>query len=402
MHRGALSGRRILELADEKGVYCGKLFADMGAEVIKIERPGGDATRSFPPCLRRDPSQSLFFLAMNTSKKSITLDLTHEEGRGIFRRLAAGVDALIETTAPGALDAIDLGYAALRELQPRLVVTSITGFGQSGPRRDWKISDLVANALGGVAHVTGAAADPPVTLAGSQAYLMASTLAASSTMMALLHAARSGEGQHLDISIYESTLAFSHISGVGKWLDDGMIPRRMGTSLFASVPSGAYPSRDGQIYLMVNRPAHWQALADWIHDSSGEAAILDPLFSGPSAKRIPYRDMIDHFIVALTRRYTVQEAYREGQRRHLAMTPVHSPRSVVAEPQLAARDFFVPVDHGDLGTIRYPGAPYRHAATPWAITTPAPRAGQHNDEIYLGELEMTRQRLDELRGTEVI
>jgi len=402
MHRGALSGRRILELADEKGVYCGKLFADMGAEVIKVERPGGDATRSFPPFLRRDPSQSLFFLAMNTNKKSVTLDLGREEGRELFRRLVAQADALIETTTPGELDDVGLGYAVLSESRPKLVVTSITGFGQTGPRRDWKTSDLVANALGGVAHVTGAAEDPPVTLAGSQAYVMASTLAASSTLMALLHAARSGEGQRVDISIQESALAFSHISGVGKWLDDGMIPRRMGTGLFASVPSGAYPCRDGQIYLMVNRPAHWQALAEWIHDSSGEAAILDPLFSGPSANRIPYRDIIDHFIATLTRRYTVQEAYREGQRRHLAMTPVHPPRAVVAEPQLAARDFFVAVDHGDLGTIRYPGAPYRHAATPWAITTPAPQPGQHNDEIYASVLGLSLTEMVELRKSGTI
>jgi benzylsuccinate CoA-transferase BbsE subunit len=404
MTRKALSGRRVLELADEKGQYCGKLFADMGAEVVKIERPGGDPTRWVPPFWgdRAAADRSLAFLYMNTSKKSVTLDVMMPEGRGLFERLVQTADMVIETMAPGTLDGLGLGYAALEALQPRLVLTSITGFGQTGPRRDYKSSDLVANALGGVMHVTGEAEDPPVTLAGSQAHVMASTCAAASSMIALFHGNLTGRGQHIDISIQETTLAISHVTGVGKWLDDGMIPRRMGTGLFASVPSGAFPCVDGEIYLMINRPLHWQALAAWIHEVTGEAAVLEPMFEGPSANRIPYRDMIDHFISDLTRRYTVEEAYREGQSRHLAMTPINSPRAVVDDPQLAARGYFVEVEQPGNGKLRYPGAPYRHSKTPWAIANPAPTAGQHNREIYETELGISANQLNDLTDRRVI
>lgn len=379
-----MAGRRVLELADEKGVYCGKLLADMGADVLKIEPPGGDATRHIPPFWedRPDPDGSLFFLYMNTSKRGVTLNLTRHQGRELFKQLARTADIIIETFPPGRLDALGVGYDALKADHPALVFTSITGFGQTGPYRHFAAADIVANALGGVMSVTGAAEDPPVTLAGSQAHVMASTYAAVSSMMALHHATRSGTGQHVDISVEETTASVTHICGVGKWLDDHIVPKRMGTGLFASVPSGAYRCKDGLIYLMINRPLHWKALAEWIREVTGHDAVLDPLFDGPSANRHASRDLIDFYITELTSRYTVDEIYREGQRRHLAVTPVNTAAAVADDPHLAARQYFVEVAHTDRGTLKYPGAPYRHAATPWRISRPAPRIGEHNDEIY--------------------
>ena len=214
----ALSGRRVLELADEKGVYCGKLLADMGADVIKVEPPGGDATRNLPPFWedRPDPDGSLFFLYMNTSKRGVTLDITRPEGQDLFKQLARTADLIVETFPPGHLDALGLGYDTLKEDNPRLVFTSITGFGQTGPYREFASADIVASALGGAMYVTGEADDPPVTLAGSQAHVMASTYAAVSSMIALHHATRSGEGQHVDISVEETTASVTHICGVGK------------------------------------------------------------------------------------------------------------------------------------------------------------------------------------------
>ncbi len=394
---GALHGRRVLDLADESGAYCGKLLADMGADVIKIETPGGDATRRVPPFRSgaAHPDASLFFLYMNTSKRGVTLDLARPRGRELFRDLVRTADVVIETFAPGHLDQLGLGYAALARLNPRVVLTSITGFGQTGPRRSWKSSDLVASALGGSMGVIGEADDPPVRLAGEQAHVSASLCAASSSMIALLHGTRSGRGQHVDISIQEVVLAMTHITGVGKWLDDGIIPRRRGAGLFASVPSGTYPCRDGLVYLMINRPAHWQALARWIHDVTGNEEVLDPMFEGPSSKRIEYRELLDLFISELTQRFSVAEIYHEGQRRHIAFTPVHDASALIADPQLAAREFFVDVEHPSAGRTRTPGAPFRHARTPWRIARPAPRVGEHNAEIFGVELGVSE---DELRG----
>jgi crotonobetainyl-CoA:carnitine CoA-transferase CaiB-like acyl-CoA transferase len=386
IREGALRGRRVLELADETGVYCGKLLADMGADVLKIEPPGGDATRALPP-LHRD--QSLFFLYMNTSKRGLTLDLAQPEGQALFRRLVATADLVVETLPPGRLDALGVGEASLRAAHPRLVVTSITGFGQTGPYRDHRSCDLVAAALAGAMYVTGEADDPPVRLAGHQAGVTASACAAASSMIALFHASLTGTGQHVDVSLEEATVAATHICGVGKWLDDGIVPRRAGASLFASVPSGTYRCRDGLVYLMVNRPLHWQALARWVHEVTGNDAVLDPLFEGPSSRRQPYRDVLDGWIAELTAGFTVDEVYREGQRRHLAITPVNTAAAVAGDVHLAARDWFVALEHPAAGTLRYPGAPYRLSDTPWRLARPAPGVGEHNDEVYRGELGLS-------------
>jgi crotonobetainyl-CoA:carnitine CoA-transferase CaiB-like acyl-CoA transferase len=404
---GALAGRRVLELADAKGMYCGKLLADMGADVIKIERPGGDATRAIPPH-RLDPSapdtagdRSLFFLYMNTSKRGLTLDITRPAGRTLFARLARTADIVVETFAPDHLASLGLGYETLREARPGLVFTSITDFGQTGPHRHHAGSDLVAGARGGAMYVTGDPDDPPVALAGSQSYVMAATCAAAASLIALYRATLDGTGQHVDISVQETTVAVSHVCGVGKWLDDGIVPRRGGTGLFASVPSGAYPCRDGLVYLMVNRPLHWQALARWIHEVTGTAAVLDPLFDGPSSNRLPYRDLLDVYITDLTQRFTVDEIYREGQRRHLAFTPVNTASAVAADPHLAARGYFVDVDHGE-ATLSFPGAPYRHAATPWRISRRAPHAGEHTREILGGELGLAPAELARLEAEGIV
>jgi benzylsuccinate CoA-transferase BbsE subunit len=389
----ALHGRRVLELADEKGVYCGKLLADLGADVIKVEAPGGDATRDVPPFLGDRPGRdrSLFFLYMNTSKRGVTLDLARPEGREIFARLAATADVVLETFPPGRLESLGLGYAHLKAASPCLVLTSITGFGQTGPHRAYRSSDLVAAALGGAMYVTGEADDPPVRLSGYQACVTASTCAAAATLIALWHAAASGEGQQVDISLEEATVSATHICGIGKWLDDGIVPRRSGTSLFASVPSGTYRCRDGLVYLMVNRPLHWQALARWIHEVTGNDAVLDPLFEGPSSSRQAYRDILDGYVEELTARFTVGEVYHEGQRRHLAFTPVNDAAAVARDPHLAVRGYFVEAAHRDGTRLRYPGPPYRLAGTPWRIARPAPAAGEHNEEIYRGELGLSEK-----------
>jgi len=402
--QAALRGVRVLELADASGVYCGKLLADMGSDVVKIERPGGDSTREMPPFWGGEPhpERGLFFLYTNTSKRGVTLDITRPEGQELFKTLAQTAQLVVETFPPGRLDDLGLGYEALREANPGLVLTSITGFGQTGPYRSFSSSDLVANALGGAMYVTGEEDDPPVRLAGFQALITASTFAAVSSMIALHHSAASGEGQHVDISLEETTASVAHICGVGKWREDGMIPRRRGTGLFHSTPSGTYPCKDGLVYMTVNRPLHWKALAQWIHEVTGNREVLDPMFEGPASSRQPYRELLDLFISDLTSQLSADEAYHEGQRRHIAVTPVNNAASVARDPHLAARSYFVELDHPGAGRLRYPGAPYRNTETPWAIRGPAPGVGQHNQEIYGEELGLAAESLQALERDGII
>ncbi len=373
---GALSGRRVIEIASDRGAYCGKLFADLGADVIKLEPPGGDPARWLPPFRGgvADARSGLFFGYTSTGKRSIELDLDSDAGRERLRRLAAGADALIETLEPGELERRGLGWDALHALNPRLVLTSITGFGQTGPHRDYRSSDLIAAATGGAMYVIGDDADPPVRLAGRQAHMLASVCAAASTLIALRHVAGGGEGQHVDISTQETTLAASLICGVGKWREDGIIPKRIGTGLVASVPSGAFACKDGKVYLMVNRPAHWKALARWVNEVTGNQEVLDPMFDGPSSARLPYRELLDLFIGEMMSGMSVEQVYREGQRRHIALTPLNRAADIAVDRHLAAREYFVPLP-GDPDGLQVPGPPYRLSGTPWRLAGPPPEPG---------------------------
>jgi crotonobetainyl-CoA:carnitine CoA-transferase CaiB-like acyl-CoA transferase len=380
---GALAGIRVIEVVDAKAAYCGKLLADLGADVIKLEPPAGDGAR-------REPGS--FFLYANTNKRSVILDLDGRTGREGFRRLAAAADLVIETATTGEFEARGIGYEVLRELRPALVWTSITGFGRTGPQAGYASADIVTAALGGSMHVTGEPEDPPVVVAGSQAWIAASACAASASLIALHEARRSGQGQFVDVSALEVMAAVTHICGAAKYLEDGIVPRRFGSALFSSVPSGAYRCADGRlVYLMVNRPAHWKALASWVNEITGNVEVLDPMFEGPSSTRQPYRELLDLFLGELFLRLTAEDAYRDGQRRHLAITPVNGARDVVADAHLRTRRFFVTVQQADRSRVRMPGAPYRLSRTPWRITRRLPRPGEHTKRI-LASLPPTPRR----------
>lgn len=382
MDPGALAHLRVLDLTSSSAAYCGKLLADLGAEVIKVEPLGGDPGRNEAPHLRSSADNpSLPFLYANASKRSVMLDLKAESGRTSFRALSATSDLVLEAFPVGTLAALGLGYEDLTVDHPELVMTSLTGFGQTGPQSGFRSNDLVASALGGAMISIGDPEDPPVRLAGHQADVSTATLAAASSLIALAYRDRTGRGQHVDISSLEAIASITHIAGVGKWLEDGVIPKRVGTGLVASVPSGAYRCKDGLVYLMVNRPAHWETLARWIHERTGNDEVLLPEFHGPSSKRLPYRELLDVFIGDLTIQLTVAEMVREGQHRHIAVTPVQSATELLSDTHLLARKFFVAVDVGSDVVLQAPGVPYRLERTPCVVERSMPQVGQHDREF---------------------
>jgi crotonobetainyl-CoA:carnitine CoA-transferase CaiB-like acyl-CoA transferase len=375
---GALAHLRVLDLSSADAAYCGKLLADLGALVVKVEPPGGDPARVEAPLDRH--GRSLPFLYENAGKRSVEIDLDTLDGQARLRMLAQGADLLIESGPIGWLDERGVGWSTLSNLAPGLIMVSITGFGQDGPLARARSNDLIASALGGAMVSIGMPEDPPVRMVAHQSDVVSATLAAGSALIALRHRDRTGRGQHVDVSRLEAVAAITHIAGVGKWLEDGVVPRRVGTGLVASVPSGAYRCKDGFVYLMVNRPAHWQALAEWIHEVTGNEEVLMDHFKGPSSSRLPFRELLDLFIEELTTTLSVDEAYHEGQRRRIAFTPIHTAAGIAADPHLAARDFFVTVPDGSGGTLRVPGAPYRPARTPCRIRGGAPEP----DEFAVG------------------
>lgn len=400
MSLSALQGLRVLDLAGERGAFCGKLLADMGADVIKIEPPGGDHARSIGPFLQgtAHPQKSLSFWYNNTSKRGITLDIESDEGLEIFRSLARRADVMLEGFAPGYLKDLELDHEALVKVNPRLTVTSISSFGQTGPYKDYLSCDLVASALGGQMYVCGDVDTPPLNPCGEQAYLVASIFGAIGTLMALHHRHSSGRGQHVDISMHECLAGVLEHVNV-QYFYEGVVARRQG-SLHWDNAFRVFLCRDGSILLSLFR--EWDTVVEWL-DSEGMAGDLkDEKWRDPIAR---YRE-VEHVIAVLERwasEHTVGELMAQGQLMHLPWGAVNSLRSLRENPQLLERGFFVDVAHPEhRASFAYPGAPYRFSRTPWRVWRRAPLVGEHNQEILGGELGLSMAEIAELARKEIL
>ena len=385
--RTALEGLRILDLTSENGSFCGKLLADMGADVIKVEPPGGDRARTSGPFLNDVPNAeaSLSFWYNNTSKRGITLNLEHGEGQKVFRELARTADVVVEAFPPGYLKKLSLDYEALKELNPRLIMTSITSFGQTGPYRDYASCDLVALALGGQMYVSGDSDTPPLKAYGEQAYLIASLFGAIGTLMALYHRHLGGRGQLVDISMHECVAGMIEHVHV-RYLYEGVVARRQG-SLHWDNAFRVFPCKDGYIVLTLFQ--EWDTLVELL-DSEGMAADLkDERWCDHTVRS---REA-DHIIQVLGRwamRHTATELMDLGQLLRLPWAVVNSIKLVSHNPHLLERGFFVEVAHPEQGaSFCYPGAPYRFSRTPWRVWRRAPLIGEHNQEIFGRELGLS-------------
>ncbi|MDA1003708.1 MAG: CoA transferase, partial [Chloroflexi bacterium] len=376
----ALAGITVLDLTSEWGAYGTKLLADMGADVIKVEPPGGDPARAIGPFAHDvvDPERSLRFWHLNTSKRSVVIDLATEEGRAAFLALVARADLVIEDRGPGELAALGLGADALMRVHPALVVTSITPFGQSGPYAHYRASDLTVLAMGGLLGITGDADRPPVRPFGEQAYLVTSLYAAFASLAALHHARAGGEGQHVDVSAQACIATCSRLTG--NYIANGVIPHRQGPRDFFVYPADVFPCRDGDVLMITPTQDQWLRLVAWMASEGMGAEFADERFEAPLYRRDHYRELFAP-ISGWTRTHTTDEIFRGGQERHLPFGPVATIDQVAANAQLAAREFFVPIAHPELGeTFAYAGPPYLLSRTPWRARR-APMLGEHSAEV---------------------
>jgi len=366
---GALSGLRVLDLADQSGALAGRLLAGLGADVVLVEPAGGSPLRRIPPFFAGGPEgeRSLFFWFYAAGKRSLVLDPAGDTA--LLDRLAARADVLIETGPPG-------GTAELRAAHPRLVVASITPFGQAGSYRDWRSSDLVAQAMGGMLAVSGYADGPPLHSLGLQAYHQAGVLAATGVLAALLARDRSGRGQHVDVSLQAAVAAsLEHVPGL--FHQDGRIARRQGTlhwTRFFRVGS----CKDG--WVLHCTLGDWTSLIEWVKSDGFGADIDEPDMENPMHRQ-QQAERIFPVLDAWAANYTVAELYEGAQLRRIPYAAVRPPEALLSDPHLAARGFFVPIEHPGLQcTIPFPGAPFRIGATPWCISAP-PRLGEHRAAV---------------------
>jgi benzylsuccinate CoA-transferase BbsE subunit len=378
---GALAGIRVLDLCDEKGALAGKLLAGLGAEVVLVEPPGGSSMRAIPPFWQgaADAERSLFFWFYNAGKRSIRLDLTAPRDRDRLRGLAAAADVLVESEPPGRLAALGLGAATLRAANPRLVIASITPFGRSGPYRDWRASDTVAQAMGGMLYVNGHPDGPPLRSLGLQAYHQAGVFAAIGVVSALLARDATGRGQDVDVSLQAAVAgALEHVPGF--WHQAGLINARQGT-LHWTRYFRVGRCKDG--WVMHCTLGDWTSLIEWMKADGMAAPLEDPGLEDVKTRQAQAERVFDA-LDAWAARYTVDELVEGAQLRRIPYAAVRPPEALLRDPHLAARGFFVPIEHPDLGlTVPYPGAPFRLTDAPWRIARP-PRLGEHEAEILGG------------------
>ena len=412
---GPLSGLKVLELADEKGQFCGKLVADLGADVVKVEPPGGETTRSVGPFLDDipHPDRSLSFWHYNTSKRGVTLDLESDEGRTLFRRLASTADVVLETFAPGYLASIGLAYDALSATDPKLIMCSLTPFGQTGPWREYQSSDLLHMAAGGQMASSGYDQSdvpdaPPIAPGGGNAWHTGAHYAYIAIMAALVHRTVTGEGQYIDASVHDAC-ALSTESAVASYIyRDDVVIRQTGRHHAAQpTPRTQYRTKDGKYVNALTGgrldPAYVQILAEWFDGHGLAGDLMDERYRDPEVVQENARHIVEEVLANFIANRTAEEVYHEAQERGYPWGAVRAPDELLSDQHLEDRGFWTEVAHPELArTFTYPGGGAIFNGTPWRISRRAPLVGEHNDEIFGGLLGLTREELARLSDSGVI
>lgn len=394
-----LSGYRVLDLAEPLGFHCVKLLADMGADVLKIEAPGGDPARRIPP-FKDDlphPEKSLYFLHYNTNKRGITLNLESRDGQAIFLELAHTADVVVETFRPGRMEELGLGYRALSAQNPALVMASVTPFGQTGPWRDYKATDIAGLALSNLMYLAGEPAEPPLQAPGEVAYGMASTYGALGVAIALYHRMETGRGQQIDVSMHECG---AHIAGyfIPNYSYNQTKPGRASRKGEETDLYDPYPTKNGYVRIFIIPAEQWRRLVDWM---GRPEPIADPAFEKMEYRR-QHPEPVHKAVSGFCMRHTKEELYEEGQRHRISVTPINTVREFMESAHTKARQTFIEMEHPVIGKYLHFGPIPKLSETPGRVTRTAPLVGQHNEEIYCGELGFSKEDLLALSAAGVI
>ena len=391
-----LSPYRVLDLTDGTSSICGQMLADLGADVVLVEPPAGAATRGLAPFYadRRDPNASLAFWAVNRNKRSVALDLEDEAGRADLLRLLEGADVLVESLPPGTLAERGLGFEQLAERFPRLVVVSITPFGQSGPKASWSATDLVVTAASGVLTLTGDEDRPPLASSAPQAFLNAGAEAAVGALMALAVRERDGRGQHVDVSAQTAMMMTTQSFALTHGWNDTELRRIGGGLLLANVRMRfVYPCKDGYVnFTFLFGEALGPATARffrWMYeDGVIDEATRDKDWVGYAALLLSGREPLSELarvteaVETFTRSHTKAELFAGALARRVNIVPVSDTSDLARSHQLEARDYWTPVEHPELGvTVPYPGPFVRASATPLRYRRRPPLLGEHGAEL---------------------
>ena len=403
IERQALTGMKVLDLTHYiAGPFCTKLLADYGADVIKVERPGaGDAARRagpFPDDIP-DPEKSGLFLYLNTNKRGITLNLKTKTGVDIFQKLVRESDILVESFSPRVMPGLGLDYQTLKAVNPQLVMTSISNFGQSGPRRDWKATEITLFALSGQMNRLGDLDREPLKHALNVCQYFAGKIASIVTIAAALRSAFTGNGEHIDLSVLETSLGEVNNKNI-RYDYSGEKGTRTNAKNFPYHPFGGFRAKDG--YVSIQGAGGGERWMPRLFTMLGQPELMDdPRFSTPENRA----EHIDEFHTLLNTwliNHTKQEISEKAGEVRYPMAAVYTAGELVNNPHYAERGFFVDIEHPGAGKLTYPGAPFKMSTAGYEVRRPAPLLGQHNGEVYCGLLGYTEHDLSIFRRQGVI
>jgi len=388
MSTKAFAGVKVLELSQfVSGPYCAGILAHLGAEVIKIEPPErGDRLRHVGPFLKDDPDRekSGLFLFLNQNKLGVTLDIRTEKGQEVFQRLLRDADILIDDVPPSQRLELGLDYDELQNLNPRLIITSITPFGQHGPYKDYKAYDINIQAASGLAGINGDPDKEPLRIPGMQAHFQSALNGAIGTLSALFFREISGEGQYVDISEQECCASIlgdvmSNASMLDRVRKRSQSLADMGSHTMIW-PIGNFETRDGYVNTCLLEPHQWKGLVEVF--GNPEWALDPKLADLFSSQEHENPEGVSRKIKTSIKSFDKETLFQEAQKRRVPLAAIKNTAEVFSSPQLIERDFFDEIEHPVAGKLTYPGAPFRLSETPWSLDRPAPLLGQHNKKIY--------------------
>ncbi len=402
MAEQALSGLKVVEYGNLiSAPYCAKMMADLGAEVIKVEEPGsGDESRQHGPFPNDipHPERSGLFLNLNTNKVGVTLNLRARTGQKILKELLKDADVFVENNPPQLIKDLGLDYATLEAVNPRLVMASITPYGQTGPYKDYKAYDINCCAAGGISIGIGTSDREPLAAPFSQGSYQAALSAAGATYVALLARDVIGQGQHIDISEAEVWATLHTGANMLTYIFEGRSAARGGASE-VQYPSGYFRCKDGYIQVRAPQIAQWIRFLEVMGNPEW---AKNPRYRDRRAMAVEYREEVDALVLPWFEARTKDEIHALCIEARVPFVPVRTIDELVKAPHLKEREFWVEIEHPETGPLKYPGAPYKFSKTPWRINRPAPLLGEHNEEVYCGRLGYSKGDLVNLRRAGII
>jgi crotonobetainyl-CoA:carnitine CoA-transferase CaiB-like acyl-CoA transferase len=387
-----LEGVRILELGQiMAGTYGSQVLSDLGAEVIKVETPEGDLGRI--PSVAPYRGWSGLFLTLNRNKQSIVVNLKTDEGRATFYDLVKVADVVIDNFRPGVLERLKIDYPTLSAMNPRIIQCSVTGYGGEGAYANYPAVDIIIQAISGHMGITGEPGRPPVRVGIPIADMSGGIFSCKGILAALYERERTGRGTRIEISMFDAMLNLLGYLGT-MWLTNGEVPTPPGSAHEYTVPWQAFETKDGYVVVATRQENFWQRLCALLEEPELAA---DPRFS-TNAARVDNREVLVPRLEAILRTRTTADWLQRMRAADVPCAPVNNVDTAFAEPPVAEREMIVEYDHPDVGRVRLPGNPIKMAGMPGTISRPAPRLGEHTDEVLGRLLGLSAEEVADLRA----